>query len=79
MDLDELVRDVCEVVDGPKSTELKVWLSFVKLDDKLPTVSSVQRLLYESQQGWGEGQSSANSCWVFYFHSELHPILHLVF
>ena len=60
MDLDELVRDVCEVVDGPKSTELKVWLSFVKLDDKLPTVSSVQRLLYESPEGWtmGEGESA---------------------
>eukprot|EP00434_Breviolum_minutum_P045247 symbB.v1.2.040520.t1/scaffold7301.1/size12057/1 len=55
VDLDELVRDVCEVVDGPKSTELKVWLSFVKLDDKLPTVSSVQRLLYESPEGSAEG------------------------
>ena len=56
VDLDELVRDVCEVVDGPKSTELKVWLSFVKLDDKLPTVSSVQRLLYESPEGWAMGE-----------------------
>jgi len=72
VDLDELVRDVCEVVDGPKSTELKVWLSFVKLDDKLPTVSSVQRLLYESPEGWGKpgGVGTANLVLIVYVISK---------
>ncbi|CAK9029254.1 Reverse transcriptase domain-containing protein [Durusdinium trenchii] len=58
VDVQELLASLYDVKGDAKQPavgQLDVWLGFLKLDDKLPTVPCLERLLYESERGSAEG------------------------
>eukprot|EP00439_Symbiodinium_sp_Y106_P038226 s6995_g4.t1 len=51
VDLQEFLRGT----GASAATELRIWLGFVKLDDKIPTVHSIERLLFTGEGGTADG------------------------
>ncbi|CAE7354611.1 unnamed protein product, partial [Symbiodinium sp. CCMP2456] len=49
------LQDFLRGTGASAATELRIWLGFLKLDDKIPTVHSIKRLLFTGEGGTADG------------------------